>query len=44
MPAPDIHIYTSSKWSWVTLPTDAKAATESPERLRVMRERGCPKP
>lgn len=51
---PDIHIYTSSKQTWVTLPTDAKAVpefydlaavwpAESLERLRTMRERGPPK-
>ena len=45
---PDIHIYTSSKQSWVTLPPDAKAVpefydlpttwpAESLERLRIMK-------
>ena len=52
---PDIHIYTSSQQTWVTLPTDAKAVpefydlaavwpAESLERLRIMRERGPPQP
>jgi hypothetical protein len=52
---PDIHIYTSSQQTWVTLPTGAKAVPEfydlaavwpaaSLERLRIMRERGSPKP
>jgi hypothetical protein len=45
---PDIHIYTSSKQPWVTLPSGAKAVSEfyeldavwtaeSLERLRLMR-------
>jgi hypothetical protein len=47
---PDIHIFTSSKQRWVTLPPDAKAVPEfydvksvwtpeSLERVRIMRER-----
>ena len=47
---PDIHIFTSSKQSWVTLPPGAKAvaefydlaavwSAESLERRRIMRER-----
>ncbi|MBV8764109.1 MAG: GFA family protein, partial [Hyphomicrobiales bacterium] len=47
---PDIHIYTSSKQAWVTLPTGAKAVPEfyaidevwppeSLERRRLMREK-----
>ncbi len=48
---PDIHIYTSSKQAWVTLPPGARAvpefydlattwSPESVERLRIMRARG----
>jgi hypothetical protein len=49
---PDIHIYTSSKQPWVTLPPGAKAVPEfydltavwpaaSLERRRIMRERAA---
>ena len=47
---PDVHIFTSSKQSWLTLPAGAQAMTElydlestwsaeSLERRRVMREK-----
>ena len=51
---PDIHIFTSSKLAWVTIPPDAKVVPEfynleevwsheAKQRRRIMRERGAPK-
>jgi hypothetical protein len=51
---PDIHIFTSSKQPWLTLPPSAKAVpefydvastwpSESLERRRVMREKARPR-
>jgi hypothetical protein len=50
---PDIHIFTSSKQAWVTLPSTAKVvpefydletvwSPESLERRRIMREKSKP--